>query len=383
MRSLYTPMLLLTVLVSVRLTIASRSRFTLARPSSSQLRLIVIGGLTAAVLMLPEFIALAELASKGGLKGAPVPWRSSAPGVDLASFFVPSPVHPLAPGSLVSWLSREPGHFDENVMSLSCTAIAAIVAAWRTAAYRPSRLWSIVTLGFLSLAVGPFIRVAGIETYVPTPWALLRYVPIIGEARMPQRFGVLVLLGFCMVTAGALAALSTKFPARRGPLLAVVMLAIVAEWLAVPRHLYSAATSPIFQTIAADPRPVRVLDVPLGLRDGLSSLGDASAMSQFRQTVHGKPLVGGYLSRISDRTKELYLSKPVLRAILEFSEGRQPSADTLVAAAATAPAFLEESRIGYAVMDAGRVSPALQQFVASTLGFRRVAQDGAIELWAR
>ena len=40
-----------------------------------------------------------------------------------------------------------------------------------------------ITIGFGLLALGPFVHVAGVNTYLPTPWTLLRYVPLIGEAR--------------------------------------------------------------------------------------------------------------------------------------------------------------------------------------------------------
>ena len=41
----------------------------------------------------------------------------------------------------------------------------------------------IVVFGLLAL--GPFVHVAGINTYVPGPWALLRYVPLIGLVHTP------------------------------------------------------------------------------------------------------------------------------------------------------------------------------------------------------
>ena len=46
---------------------------------------------------------------------------------------------------------------------------------------------------------------------------------------------------------------------------------------------------------------MRVLNLPFGFRDGEWSQGDFSAATQFFQTVHEKPLIGGYLSRISPR----------------------------------------------------------------------------------
>ena len=82
---------------------------------------------------------------------------------------------------------------------------------WR-AGYRPRAGWIWLTAGFAALALGPFIHVAGINTHVPGPWALLRYVPLVGAARTPTRFAVVAALGVAMLLAGALAALGRRCP---------------------------------------------------------------------------------------------------------------------------------------------------------------------------
>ena len=64
-------------------------------------------------------------------------------------------------------------------------AIAVIVVAIWRAGYRPRAGWVALTIGFALLALGPFVYIAGVNTHVPGPWALLRYVPVIGLARMP------------------------------------------------------------------------------------------------------------------------------------------------------------------------------------------------------
>ena len=50
--------------------------------------------------------------------------------------------------------------------------------------------------------------------------------------------------------------------------------------------------------LATDHR--EVLELPFGVRDGTSSHGNFTARSQFFQTYHHKPLIGGYLSRVFD-----------------------------------------------------------------------------------
>ena len=54
--------------------------------------------------------------------------------------------------------------------------------------------WGAFALVFGALALGPFVHVAGINTHIPGPWSLLRYVPVIGLARTPSRFSIVAML---------------------------------------------------------------------------------------------------------------------------------------------------------------------------------------------
>ena len=91
----------------------------------------------------------------------------------------------------------------------------------------------------------------------------------------------------------------------------------------MPRPLFDGTYAHSSEIIAADPRPVRVLNLPFGVRDGTSSLGNFGARSLFEQTRHGKALIGGYLSRVSERRRRTMVEAfPELAALLDLSEGR-------------------------------------------------------------
>jgi len=181
MRSLYTPVLLLTALGVARMLVTLRPRLTWTLPAGLG-RHVGAGMLAVGVTVLliaPELYAIALRAVEGRMVPPPVLWRSSAPGVDLISFFLPNPNHPFTPRAVVDWVSRQPNRYEENVASLPWVALLVIVAAWRSCGWRPHRLWFTMALAFGILALGPFLQIAGVQTFVPTPWALLRYVPLI------------------------------------------------------------------------------------------------------------------------------------------------------------------------------------------------------------
>ncbi len=377
--TLYTPVLLLVTLTLVRLALTLRPRFALApgAPWPRVLRLVAIAGGTGLVALLPLLVKLAWRIADGRFVSPAIYWRSSPPGADLLAFFMPNPNSPWFGAPFLAWLATaRPDGFPEYCASLSLVALAVILAARATTGLRQPRVWVVLTAAFALLALGPFVRVGGVNTYIPGPWALLRYVPIVGLARAPSRFAIVSTLGVSILMAFALAALRDRHPRRRTALLAIVAAVLAVELVAAPRPLYSAQVSEIYGIIAADPDHARrVLELPVGLRDGTSSLGNYSARSQFRQTRHGKPLVGGYLSRISESRKQRYRRMPVLDVLIRLSAGEPVDDASIETARRRCPGFLKRANIGYVVIDGTRASPELRAFAVDLFGLVTIAAD--------
>jgi hypothetical protein len=383
-RGLYTPVLLLTLLSIVRGIVWIRPRFTSDWAQYGHLlKPALVGLLACAGPLSPALYGVGQGLVEGRFVSPPVFWRSSPHGVDLLSFFAPNPSHPF-----VRWLTRDqhalaPTWYLEHTASLSLVAIAVVAfATWR-AGFRPKAGWWILTLGFAALALGPFLLVGGVNTYVPGPWALLRYVPVIGLARMPTRFAIVAALGLAMLLAGGLAAIGTRWPARRNAISLLVGALLIFELWPAPWTLYSAEISPIYDIVAADPRPVRLLGLPVGVRDGVSSAGNFSARSQFNQTRHGKRLIGGYLSRISDkRLAEMRAEFQTLDRLITLSEGRTLSPVDQALLIERGLNFVSRTAIGYVVIDERFISPEMSALVIRALGLRELARDAPLVLYA-
>jgi hypothetical protein len=157
---------------------------------------------------------------------------------------------------------------------------------------------------------------------------------------------------------------------------ATVAIALFVELWPVPRTLYSAAIPSIYQIIAADPRPVRVLQLPFGVRDGASSVGNFSARYQYYQTLHGKKLIGGYLSRISRRKVGELRAQPTLNALATMSEGKFITEEEAAIVRARGPAFLERAKVGYVVIHHTYAPPHLIEFVVDAWDLKEVAREG-------
>jgi hypothetical protein len=382
-RSLYTPMLVLTLLAvarvawSCRTTVMEFDRASIMR----FLRFSTAAGVFATALLSPVLYAVGLRIADGRWDWEQIFWRSSPRGVDLAAFFLPNPNHPLAPDSIRAWLStpRVDAYF-ENVASLTFVALLTIVFAWR-AGWRIPRFWGWFALVFGALALGPFLHVGGMNTHVPGPWAFLRYVPVVGLARTPGRFSIVLALVVAILFAAALAWLGRRWPERRRVIVTAIGLLLIVELLPAPRPLYSAAVPGIYRHIAPAPEDVRVLELPWGIRDGTSSVGNFTARSQFYQTVHGKRLIGGYLSRVSRRRISDTRRDPMLDGLIWLSEGRELDASRWRSLIDSGPAFAQRAKVGFVVIDRRRTTRALREFAARAFELQLIDTDGDFELY--
>lgn len=377
MTRLYNPILALSLLLTARLALSIRP--IVARVTSlPPFRVVAATAFTCAALLSPVLSAMQFHESRW--ISPRVLWRSSAPGLDLLSFFVPNPTHPLFGWLFEDGLRQSPGGFVENVAAIPWTVIVCVTFgawfAWR----RMPRFWLLLTAGFTLLALGPFVRIAGVMTYVPTPWALLRYVPVIGAARMPPRFSIVVMLGMAVLLAFAMRELRALVRRPRLFTAGVGML-LVIELVPAPRVLHTAAVPSVYSAIAEDERPLRVLNLPFGLRDGLSSYGNTTAAWQYYQTVHQKPILGGYVSRLPQADIDYYQSRRVLRHLMTLSAGRSTSAERTIEAIARARETRNELRIGWVVIDTRRCSTELIEFAREAFELRFVTSDGPHHLY--
>jgi hypothetical protein len=381
-KGLYTPVLIMSGLAFLRLGWHLRAS---PRPGAEVdakrlVFLTVAAGVVAAVILSPVLYAVGERLTAGELKSPGVLWRSSPGGVDLFALVLPNPNHPLTPQVIADWLATFQGGYLEAVVSIPFVALITMVVAWRRG-WRASRWWTALAIAFGALALGPFVHVGGLNTYVPGPWALLRFVPVLGLTRMPSRFSVVLMLAVAVLFAAALEWLGRTYPHRRRLILVTVGILLLAELLPAPLTLHSAAVPRFYERVAAAPGDVRVLELPTGIRDGTSSIGNFIARSQYFQTMHEKPLIGGYLSRVGGRSIADVRRIDMLDALIVLSEGGTLSPEREAALISGGPAFIREANLGFVIVDRLRSPTALIDFAKRALHLSYVDRDGVFELY--
>ncbi len=276
----------------------------------------------------------------------PDPGHSRILSADLMAFITPQEFHPL----WGQWAAEQAKVFTATVSEHSVFAgftvlVLAALGVWAAGRARGEpvsagrlrrggsdfespagaslQLWPLATAVFFILALGPVLHVAGRTDLwpggreIPLPYGwLAAVVPFMEITRSVSRFDIMVMLALAV-----LAAIGTAWLRRRaGKGLALLTLALILfEFFPAPYPTSAADTPAWYASLAADPRPGAVLNLPMNWdRPGYL----------LYQTVHGRPLTVAYISRDDPRT--LTERAPVLQHfrhlgpdILAFDLARQ------------------------------------------------------------
>jgi hypothetical protein len=353
--------------------------------------IVMCASFTAAAA--PLVMSAFELIRRGEYVTQQYFWRSSPKGVDLATLVLGSPFHPLW-GDAVQRIYRRIGiDLIESTTWLGVVPIAlatwvvrrhwrskpAVTSAPENARSRLVRQWVFIGAVFFVWALGPHLMAWGMNTGMILPEALVRYVPLVDNARVPGRAMAVVYLALAMLVAFATTELRARWRHSRTGLVAVAVL-IIADYLPAPFPLVALERPAVYETLRDRTEPGVVCELPLGVRDGLGVRGTFDERVLFYQTIHSRPLVGGFVARLPTNVVAAYEADPLIADLLRLSgagapgdvEPEPPPADVVAAS-------LRANEIRWIVVDRERASSRLVKYVEQVLPVTSVAQDG--ERW--
>ena len=270
-----------------------------------------------AVLALPLLGPAVAMPAAGDYVAARYLWRSAPGGIDTLALVAGNPAHAWYGSRIIGLFDRlEIGIIDQaGWIGLVPIAIAIAVSSAGSQTTAEQRRWFAVAVAFFVWSLGPFLLIAGRATGIMLPQFFVRFVPILSNARIPGR-------GFVMVTlaAAVLCALVASERRWRPRTLAALAALAMVDGLVAPYPL-SIVPPPglIEQRLLADPRRGSILLIPTGYQDGFAMVGQFDPIAFVRQMQHGRPIVGGYASRLSHRIKTLYDDRPAIAALLALS----------------------------------------------------------------
>lgn len=262
------------------------------RPPRAWPRLLFWGAvplLLWGAVLAPQLLALAAAGDSAlhDLRGMQV-----ARSADLMDFFLPNPAHPWWRAALWEW--RAQFYPDAVIWNVALGWIGLALGLLGAAtAWNQNWRWSVLLLVALVLAMGPVLKVGGVVTSIPLPFALIQDLPGVRAGQRPNHMVVLASLMLALLSAYGAAWLLDRVRRNGRPLVAIgLVLAIVAldgnAGLLTP---VQRTVHPFYATLpAADGG---LLPLPLYINVNRSE-------NLTPQMVHHWPIVGGYIARPPD-----------------------------------------------------------------------------------
>jgi hypothetical protein len=350
---------------------------------AGQRRLAVVRQLLIATAVFligaaPVIWHAAQVALRGDYVSQEYFWRSGPRGVDLGSLLMGPPFHGLwgrfvqARYDLLQINTVEMGGW--LGLAAPVLALLAVRKHWHV---RQVRYWTAVAAVFFVWALGAHLYVFGWNTGMILPQALLRYLPIFGNARMSGRAIVIVYLAIAMLAAFAVADWRATKRISGASLLALATL-ILVDYLPAPYATTRLESPTVYRVLGQRPEAGTLLELPVGWRDGFRTRGHFDERVLGYQTIHGRPIIGGSVSRLSRTVAEQYEADPLLRTLLDLSEGKTDGilwiTDTPRQDAAE---LLQRQGIKFVVLNQATASDRLRDYVSAMLPLKEVTRDGA------
>lgn len=322
-------------------------------------RNILILFVTFWVCMSPLFGAMFYAKTTQEFVGEHNPENWSA---DLTSFLVPSAISTYGRAWFASIWGKWKGNTAENSNYIGYIVLGLSIFA--LIKYRDSRFWGIVALFAFVMALGPYLRVMGKQyRVVPLPYQLFhRYIPFFSFTGVPERFDIMLKFSLAIMSGYAVSGIYNKFGNIKVKYVFIVLISVlvIMEYLAIPYVTTKVEFSKFYYEMAKDEDVYGVIDIPSG------------AVTLYLATIHEKPLVGGYVSRPSEKALNFLSETPVIKDLMV--SGKTESKDI----SKTARDIFSKHNIRYVITH----SDAYRDFLEKEIGLKVHHEDKFIRVYS-
>jgi hypothetical protein len=303
-------------------------------------------------------------------------WRSAPAGVDLMTLLAGNPssfIYGALVRPLYAWANV---NLVEHVAWLGPGAIGLCIAG--VSGQRRFKRWAAVLVVFGMWAIGPSLQFAGHATPLWMPAVLIRWIPVVANARIPARAMIVVYLACGML--GAFGAQTLLDRRRARWVLAALGALLIADYLPAPAEITQLDPVHTVDVIAASARPGAVLEVPFGLKDGFGETGSLDPRAMWFQTVHHRPMAGGFVARLRRTLAADYMRLPVLGILLRLSGGETLTEEEVGRNRLDGNRLASEG-FRFVLVNRDRLTPALDRYVSRSVHLHLVADDETYDLY--
>jgi hypothetical protein len=362
-----------------------RWRPCVARPADAPPRssltsvatILALTTVTAIAVASPILVRLARLVAAGEYVSQTTYWRSGAQGIDLATLFLGNPFSGWSGGWTRAAYERLAIDPIERSAWLGLVPIALAIVALRASDRRQAVRWTLIGSVAFLWALGPHLTVAGLNTGMMLPQAVLRYLPIVSNARIPGRALAVVYLALAVLSALGLSRLRRRGLGLIGT--GAVFALLTLDFLPIPFPVTPLAPPSIFSVLRSRPETGAVCALPLGLRDGFGEIGALDHRVLFYQSIHERPIVGGFVARLAPSIVRTYQSDPLISSLLRLSTAQAVPGD--LPDRDTAKRSMQTMGIRFIVLDRGSASNDLIRYVERELPLTHLIDEGRYSLF--
>jgi hypothetical protein len=251
---------------------------------------------------------------------------------DLMGFFTPSEYNPVFRylidklQNLHIVFSKYERFYSNNVEKFNYSGLIILISYLIiifTVKKIPKGIWKkihphfLISLMFAVLTLGPFLKIfnrwlidlEGTPVVFPMPFLLLRYMPGLASLRASTRFTPLFIFSALIVSAYLLDYIYKKLKGNKRSIFIVALFSvfIMDQYITFPKKPSSYFPVKIYKQIEKTTEQGTVFEIPFTVRDGFQYIGDVHAIGIMNgQLIHKKPIIGGYLARVSNKVFDFY-----------------------------------------------------------------------------
>jgi len=259
-----------------------------------------------------------HMVSSGELALKVEPSEAITYSADLLGFFIPSTLHPIFGGIVEPFYRSFTGNPSESTTFIGYTVLLlSFIALLRLRKRGEVRFWIISSAFFTMISMGPILHVCGetkftaFDVAIPLPYIVLYHLlPPLENCRTVSRFFVIAVLSFAVLSGFGLSHILSKLRNCKKYGLSILLLGlIVFEFMVAPFPTSFVDKPSFYKKISKEEDRFALLEIP-------RLDYDAEVKFMYYQTIHGKPIVGGYYARFPRNVFYFQTKTPLIREAL-------------------------------------------------------------------
>ena len=226
---------------------------------------------------------------------------------DLVAYLVPGRYHPIWGSAIAGFYNRFPT--PNSVFYVGITSLLLLILGLTTR-WPQTRIWLLAVLLYLILALGPELHINGAVFRLPMPYSLVAESSFIKLIKKPVRFNVLLSIPIAVIVAYGTDTLLQRFRTRwqKVALTSILVVLILFEYITI-YPMFPLESPAWYSELAQESGQFGLLDIPMFP----NSVPNKAYMHY--QSVHGKPIVQGHVSRTPSEATSFISQVLLLRKV--------------------------------------------------------------------